>query len=116
MPLEREATERYSTRLTSRMKILALIISFTFMLAGSFQSANKYEFKVNDVHTIADAKEVSEVLTPIFDKTPSFIDDTDMFVVYSDVVITETKLSTKLLKQGWVLEEFKGPERATEQK
>ncbi len=80
--------------------ILMLFLSFVFCSAFS-QSI--YKFKLDKIDDPDEAKHASDALYPIFDKTPEFKDESDLFIVRSITSIKQEVFERKCADLGYVL-------------
>lgn len=74
-----------------------------------------YEFKIDGVHTLADAKEVTDELRKVFNSEsdpfrnyPTFIEEESLFRFDSHILVLQENLATSLEPIGYQISSFSG--------
>lgn len=86
------------------MKKIGFVLIFMLMLLSS--RAQTYKFRISNISTTEDVKEITDILEDIFDKRPLFNNQTFMFSVDSEVKIDSIKFAQKMNQYPYILELF----------
>ncbi len=91
-----------------------LTAAFLFLGLTAFSQNYDYTFQVEEVQTLADAAEVSEVVRSLFNEerevepnNPTFNEETHVFSITSEVSIDQEELRERLEEHGMVLISFR---------
>jgi hypothetical protein len=76
------------------------------MSGFAFSQTNSYKFKINNVTTLAEAKDITDPLRDKFKTYPTFKDATDHFEFESEVNMTQSGLISLLALYNYTLTEF----------
>ncbi len=83
-----------------------LLITSLFLSLPAFSQQFTYSFKCEGVTDIGAAKQVSPAATAIFDAGPAFNEATFLFVVKSDIEISEANFIHKMENNGFTITLF----------
>lgn len=108
-----------TTALKTKTLLALTLLGFA---SCSYGQSYHYQFRLAGVTDLASAKQVTDVLRPVFNTEaapfavfPAFNDATDLFDFSSGLLVTQEHLTTVLTPKGLVLSDFssKGPDQSS---